>query len=109
MKVITILPGEAPRTNELANTLQSLQEFVGGHIQAVTIEPLGELLAICHEEGKLIGLEPTAAVPWLHDILCGPVIVCRHCGGEFTPVRESDLPLVRWLLNTDVIQRRGRA
>ena len=55
MNVLLVPPLEPPRAAELDNTLEAMQQAVGGPIQAVY--PFEEPVAlICHEEGKLVGL-----------------------------------------------------
>ena len=55
MNVLLVAPLEPPRAAELDNTLEAMQQTVGGPIQAVY--PFEEPVAlICHEEGKLVGL-----------------------------------------------------
>lgn len=76
--------------DDLPNTLEALQQAVGGYIEVV---PLTEqLCVICNEEGKLLGLPPVAAMPARRDVLCGPLIICRTTqDGEFTDAEEDDL------------------
>ena len=98
MKVITILPGGSPEKREMICGLEELQRFVGGNIEIVPIDDTG-LLAVINEEGKLIDLRATALSPYLHDILCGPVVIVRaDWGGDLLSVRDSDLPRVRRIL-----------
>ena len=82
---------------EVRNTLHSLQEFVGGLIEVISLTE--ELDLICNDEGKINGLPPTAA--WLDhddqllDVICGDCLVCRHDGeGGFASIKESDLPVI---------------
>lgn len=60
MKVLAVMPGKKPVKMELDGTLESMQTFVGGTIQAVY--PFDDPVAIvCNEEGKL--LEWNTTVP----------------------------------------------
>ena len=55
MTVLIIEPGKVPRRAEIGNDLKSMQEVVGGLIQAVY--PFEEpVVLICNEEGKLQNL-----------------------------------------------------
>lgn len=76
--------------DDLPNTLEALQQAVGGYIEVV---PLNEqLCVICNEEGKLLGLPPVATMPVRRDVLCGPLVICRTTqDGEFTDAEEDDL------------------
>ena len=79
-------PGQAPRLEPLfENTLEAFQAAVGGCIETVTLAT--DLVIICNEEGKLIGLEPNMKIPG--DILCGTIIVAGVSGDEFDDVSIS--------------------
>ena len=55
MKVIIVKPQEKPIVAEIQSSLESMQEVVGGYIQA--IYPFEDSVAlICNEKGKLLGL-----------------------------------------------------
>ncbi len=68
INVIIKRPGEDPCTASVPNTLEALQELVGGAIEAVTL--CSDLAVICNEEGRLIGLP--------HN--------CKVCGVDFVSV-----------------------
>ena len=52
MNVLMVKPGEHRERVEIENSLESLQDAVGGYIQAVY--PFDDPIAlICNEEGKL--------------------------------------------------------
>ena len=79
MKVLAVLPAKKPVRMELDGSLESMQAFVGGAIQA--IYPYEDPVAIvCHGEGKLLGLEYNRALRdetgAVYDILCGPFFLC---------------------------------
>ena len=80
MNVLLVAPLEPPRAAEVDNTLEAMQQAVGGPIQAVY--PFEEPVAlICHEEGKLLGmplnrclrLEDTDEI---YDIIAGTFLLC---------------------------------
>ena len=55
MNVLMIEPGKAPYVTDIGNDLHSMQQAVGGYIQAVY--PYEEaVVLVCNEEGKLDGL-----------------------------------------------------
>ena len=55
IKVIVKQPSEPIGHPEfIDNTLEALQNLVGGYIETVTIGP--DLVIICNEEGRLMGL-----------------------------------------------------
>ena len=68
----------------MENALASMQELVGGYIEAVYLR--GGMVIICNEEGKLRGLEPN--FPLGLDVICGPAVFLGLKGGEF-----ADLPM----------------
>lgn len=92
MTVLAVMPGKKPTKMELDGSLESMQEFVGGSIQA--IYPFDDPVAIvCNEEGKLAGLEYNRALSdekgSIYDILCGPFFVCGLGEDDFTSLPES--------------------
>ena len=74
MDVLIVEPEKVPRMASITGDLNSLQQVVGGHIEAVY--PYDDPVAIvCHEEGKLIGL-PLNRKLEDYDIIAGTFIVC---------------------------------
>lgn len=92
MTVLAVLPGKVPEKIELEGTLKSMQNFVGGTIQA--IYPFNDPVAIiCNDEGKLGGLEYNRALRnekgAVYDIICGPFFVCGLGEDDFTSLPED--------------------
>ncbi len=74
MDVLIVEPEKAPRMASITGDLNSLQQVVGGYIEAVY--PYDDPVAIvCHEEGKLIGLTLNRKLED-NDIIAGTFIVC---------------------------------
>ena len=93
MKAILIDTDRKVREIEVENTLEALQGRVGGYIQTVDLN--NGLIAICNEDGKLEELPPVALLispdgGIAYDALCGPVVVCRAKGDEFTDIQPDD-------------------
>ena len=91
MKVLAVMPGKKPVKVELDGTLESMQTFVGGTIQAVY--PFDDPVAIvCNEEGKLLGLEYNRALRdekgAIYDIICGPFFICGLGEDDFVSLSE---------------------
>lgn len=92
MTVLAVLPGKAPERMDLDDSLESMQAFVGGTIQAVY--PFSDPVAIvCNDDGKLMGLEYNRAL-WdddgnIYDILCGPFFVCGLGEENFASLPED--------------------
>ena len=80
MKILLVEPEKIPRPLEIEPSLKSMQQLVGGPIQA--IYPFEEPVAlICHEEGKLLGLplNRTLRSPEtgeIYDIIAGSFFLC---------------------------------
>lgn len=92
MTVLAVMPGKKPVKMELNGSLKSMQEFVGGTIQAVY--PFDDPVAIvCNEEGKLLSLECNRALRdekgEVYDILCGPFFVCGLGEENFDSLPED--------------------
>ena len=82
MKAIRKKPGCEPEIIEVENTLEALQQEVGGYIEVVTL-PYGAAL-ICNEEGCIIGLPDNGRVCGV-DVV-GTVLVVGVNGPEFCDV-----------------------
>ena len=92
MTVLAVLPGKEPERMELNGSLESMQEFVGGTIQAVYPFP-DPVAIVCNDEGKLVGLEHNRALRDdsgnIYDILCGPFFICGLGEEDFTSLPED--------------------
>ena len=88
MTVLAVLPGKAPERMELDGSLESMQKFVGGTIQAVYPFP-DPVAIVCNDEGKLLGLGYNRALRDddgnIYDILCGPFFICGANGAGRLP------------------------
>lgn len=97
MDVILIHPGHAPELCDVSNDLAAFQHAVGGYIETVTLPDSG-LVVIVNEDGRWMGLPANGKLllrPLQHELLVGPVLICRASGEDLAPVRLSDLELVR--------------
>ena len=73
MTVLSVMPGQVPERMVLEETLEAMQNFVGGTIQA--IYPFDDAVAIiCNDNAKLLGLPYNRVlrddVGNVYDILC---------------------------------------
>ena len=92
MKVLIVEPRKEPFAAEIDSGLHSLQQIVGGTIQAV-YPFIDEVAIIAHDEGKLIGL------PWnrplydedgqLYDILVGTFLVVGPTEDDFGSLADG--------------------
>lgn len=90
MKVLMVEPDRSPYETEIEGGLYSLQEAVGGDIQAVY--PYDDMVAlICNEEGKYTGLPLNRALydeeGRMYDIVAGNFLIVGLSEEDFT-----DLP-----------------
>ena len=79
MIVLKVEPEEAPERIEISGDLESMQQIVGGSIQA--IYPFDEPIAlICNEEGKLDGLPLNRSLRdedgKIYDVITGTFLLC---------------------------------
>lgn len=79
MQVVIVEPEKKPVVQNIENTLTSVQQLVGGTIQAVY--PFEEPVAlICNDEGKLLNLPPNRALRdcngAIYDIVAGTFFLC---------------------------------
>ena len=79
MRILLVEPGKRPVLKEIDGSLKSMQEIVGGTIQA--IYPFEEPVAlICNDEGKLLGLPLNRALRdeegRIYDIVAGTFFLC---------------------------------
>lgn len=72
--VVIVKPKQHPYVTQIKNELKSFQQIVGGYIEMVYMDDKIDL--ICHEEGKLIGLDGNRRVQ--EDIIAGPFIIVAH-------------------------------
>ena len=96
MKILLVEPEKAPERIEISGDLESMQEIVGGSIQA--IYPFDEPIAlICSEEGKLDGLPLNRALRdedgKIYDVITGTFFLCGAPSEEesFTSLSENQL------------------
>lgn len=85
MRVIYKAPGLPAEIRDVPNTLEALQELVGGYIETVTVAT--DAAIICNEEGRLIGLEPNCTLLGVHFV--GSIVVAGVEGEEFTDLSED--------------------
>ena len=96
MKILLVEPEKAPERIEISGDLESMQQIVGGSIQA--IYPFDEPIAlICNEEGKLNRLPLNRALQdddgTIYDVIAGTFFLCGAPPEEesFTSLTENQL------------------
>ena len=97
MRVLVVEPGKQPEEREIDGSLESMQQIVGGLIQA--IYPFDDTVAlICNDEGKLLGLPWNRVVGY--DIIAGTFFLCDAPpdSENFKSLTEEQLRLYSQLL-----------
>lgn len=79
MHILVVEPEHRPEVREIDGSLRSMQEIVGGLIQALA--PFDEPLAlVCNDEAKLMNLPANRGLRdedgKLYDIICGTFFLC---------------------------------
>lgn len=90
-------PGREPYVEHIDNTLEEMQEIVGGYIE--TFGFAQDACIVCNEEGKLMGLPYNVRL--LGQDFVVPVFVCGVDGDRFTSIRAAHVPLVLRMLKGD--------
>ena len=93
INVLAKKPGEKFYKLQINNSLEVLQDTVGGPSESVTIAE--DMAVICNEEGRLRGLEHNCEICGIG--FCGTVLLVGVAGEEFTDV-PIDEEAVRWLI-----------
>ena len=90
IRIVACPVDRPPYITFISNTLENMQRFIGGYIEAVNLST--DCVVICDEEGRLKGLpENPSAVPGL----VGDVFYVGVKGDEFT---DLDVDHARELL-----------
>lgn len=89
MRILKVEPGQAPYVKDIPNTLESIQEEVGGGFFEQLYVGNGIILC-CNEEGKLNGMEPNRRFD--DDIIFGPFFLVGDSGfGDFISLTDKQL------------------
>ena len=87
MKILIVEPGKHPSEMEICNTLQDMQETVGGYIEA--IYPFEDMVAlVCDEESKM-----KTDTQWNRilgrDVIKGTFFLCGIEGENFSDLSDD--------------------
>lgn len=95
MRVLIKEPGGKWEVADVENTLDALQEAVGGYIETLTISTEPEpLVLIVDEEGRIKGKEPNLTIEG--EEIVGTVVLCGIDGDEFAPVPDWAVRGLKW-------------
>ena len=96
MRVIRKDPGERPRLVEIPNTLDALQNAVGGYIETVTL--FSNATIVCNEEGILRGLQYNCRLCKINFV--GTILVVGIKGGTMCKLGDKEaeriMRILRW-------------
>ena len=87
IKVIVKEPNKQAELIEIPDTLEKLQEIVGGYIQMIQFDR--ESALICDEEGKLKGYEVN--FPLWNDVIVGTCVIAGVDGEDLADVPEQTI------------------
>lgn len=88
-------PGKAPVVEPwFENTLESFQAAVGGYVETATLAT--DLILICNEEGRLLGLPHNCNVYGVD--FCGTILAVGSKGDDFASLKAQNVPFVLRLL-----------
>ena len=99
MKAIRKKPGKAPEACEVENSLEALQEEVGGYIESFQFAE--DFTLLINEEGKNLGLEPNLFV--LGEPLVGTVLAVGVKGEEFCNLPANTAHVLMRMLGKETL------
>ena len=86
MKAILKNPGKQPQIIDIDNTLEALQEAVGGYIETITVAT--DACIVCNESGRLLNLPFNCKLCGKNFV--GPVLIVGVDGDEFTDLYRPE-------------------
>ena len=86
IEVLVVEPGKYPYMATIENTLQALQEAVGGYLKVIGLDE--ESLIVGNNESKLMGLPGNRRFE--NDILAGTFLVVGSQGDEFASLSREN-------------------
>lgn len=95
MKVIIKKVGQIGEVVEVENTLETWQGIVNGYIQTFPLTT--DMLIICNEEGKLIGLEPNIeiVVGQYSELIVGDFAIVKRGDEDFESLDDEQIERLR--------------
>ena len=94
MRILVVDPFKRPAVREIDNTLEAMQQLVGGTIQV--IYPFDDPVAIvANDEGKMLGLLPNRRLyddnDVAYDVICGIFFICGVTEDGFGSLTEDQV------------------
>ena len=100
IKVVAQNPGEISRIVTIPNTLEDLQELIGGYIEPHHI--CGSLVLVMDEDGRLKGL-PENVRCVQYGTIVGPVFITADQDEDFRSLTPEEIQAARaWLMKHSI-------
>ena len=80
-------PGKGWKIAEIENTLEALQQGVGGKLEAVTLA--SDACILCNEEGRLLGMPYNTTICGVSFV--GPLLLAGIAGEDFAGLTEQQV------------------
>lgn len=84
-------PGKGWKVAEIENTLEALQQGVGGKLEAVTLA--SDACILCNEEGRLLGMPYNITICGVSFV--GPLLIVGIAGEDFAGLTEQQVDRLR--------------
>ena len=78
IRVVTKLPNEEPKVEEIENTYEKISSFCGGYIDMVEHPKVNDVTIVCNDSFLCNGMEPNIVLPERKEVFCGPLIFCGY-------------------------------
>lgn len=91
IKGLLVEPYKLPYEVNIENTLEEKQKLVGGYIECTYLMDDDEVVLICNEEGKMLGMDLNRDIG--HDIIAGPFLILgdNQDSGDFESLTEKQI------------------
>ncbi len=91
LRILLKKVGHEAKVTYVDNTLEAKQKLVGGLIEVVSFEEDTDLLIVCNEEGKIIGLPPNTLFDF--DYIAGDYFVIGDDweNGDFKSITDEQI------------------
>ncbi len=89
LRVLIVEPHLPPREAVIENNLEAMQKTVGGLVEFVSMGGDNDVLLICNEEGKLMGLDGNRRVG--EDIIAGTFFLCADGGEKLASLSKEQI------------------
>ena len=88
IRILYVQPGKHPEERFAMNELRTLQQLVGGDMQAVYPWSKDNVALICNDSGKVDGLPLNRCIED-YDVIAGNFFICGFSGEEFCSLTDK--------------------